>query len=272
MKRSSTDKRHFIIMGVLIAIGTVALTFFLDAILPLPLAASDEAIVVDRVIYYNLILIAFLFSLVVTPMLYALIVFRRRKGDDSEGEHFEGNTPLEIAWTTLPLLIVILFAFIGVTSLNEVMRVEPDELAIQVEAYKWNYNFTYPGDVITNELVLPVDRPAVMVMTAQDVLHGFWIPAFRVKKDMVPGQITELRFTPTELGEYSEDTAEYAVRCTRLCGLSHWSMVVPVRVVTEVEYTAWLDEQLIAQGKDDSTAQVDVEQLGADTATNLIGE
>jgi cytochrome c oxidase subunit 2 len=236
MPKSATDIRHFIIAGVLVAIGTAVIYWLLDAVLLLPTAASTQAFIIDNVVNLHLILIAFLFSLVVVFMLYSMVAFRRRDGDDSDGVHFEGNTVLEIAWTVVPLIVVVVFGYIGIVSLNDVTRAAPNEVEIEVEGFQWSWAFTYNGEVVSPELVLPVDRQARMKMTSRDVIHSFWIPEMRVKQDLVPGKVTELVFTPTELGEYS-------LRCSELCGLSHYSMVSPVRVVEQAEYDAWLAEE-----------------------------
>ena len=90
--------------------------------------------------------------------------------------------------------------------------------------------------MISAEMVLPVNRPARMEMTSKDVIHSFWVPEFRVKQDLVPGQVTVVRFTPSEVGDY-------ALRCAEICGLSHWSMIANVRVVEQEEYDAWISEQ-----------------------------
>src|SRR5262245_58850305 len=99
MPKSPTDRRHFIIAGVLVAISTVLMYWLLDVALPLPMPGSAQAATIDQVINWHLWLIAFLFSLVMVFMLYSVVVFRRRTDDESEGQHFEGNTTLEILWT-----------------------------------------------------------------------------------------------------------------------------------------------------------------------------
>ncbi len=236
MPKSATDIRHFIIAGVLIAIGTAAMYWLLDVVLRLPTAASSQAFVVDNVINLHLILIAFLFSLVVVFMLYSMVAFRRRPGDDGDGVHFEGNTVLEITWTVVPLIVVVVFGYIGIVSLNEITRAAPNEVVVDVTGFQWSWSFEYDDGIVSPELVLPVDRQARMVMNARDVIHSFWIPEMRVKQDLVPGKETTLVFTPTEVGEYS-------LRCAELCGLSHYSMVSPVRIVEQAEYDAWLAEK-----------------------------
>ncbi len=252
--RNSGDRRHFIIAGVLVAISTVLVYLLLDGVLPLAVQASEEASVIDGVINAHVWLIAFLFSLVVVFMLYALVVFRQREGDEGEGEHFEGNFALEIAWTAGPLIFVALFTWIGISSYGQITRAEPEEVAYEVRAAQWAFQFGYENGTTSNELVLQIDEPVVMQMTSDDVIHGFWVNEFRVKQDIVPGQVTTVRFTPILEGEYK-------LRCTKLCGLSHWSMLNTVRVVSEEEHDAWLDEQYALQfGEDESLARVEAQE------------
>jgi cytochrome c oxidase subunit II len=237
MPKSPTDRRHFVIVGALVLIATVLMDFLLKWALPLPVQASIEALTIDQLIGWHLTIIAFLFSVIVVIMLYAVVVFRRRAGDDGDGAHFEGNTALEIVWTVVPLIVVVIFSFIGVSTLNTVTRAEANESVVQVRGFQWSWTFEYPEGFISQELVLPVDQRVRMEMTATDVIHSFWIPEMRVKKDLVPGQTTILRLTPILTGEYK-------LRCAELCGLSHWSMLADVRVLEQAEYDAWLAEQV----------------------------
>lgn len=238
----SSKPKHFIIVGIGIVIVTILLYFLLDAGFPLPPSASEQATTIDWLFTSHILLIAFLFALVVVFMVYALIVFRRRKGEDGDGEHFEGNTALEIAWTVIPLVVVFIFGYIGLVTLNEVTYPRENELEVQVLGSQWTWRFTYPDTgVVSEELVLPVDQPALMRMEAADVIHSFWVPEFRVKQDLVPGQIQDLRFTPTLEGEYE-------LVCAEMCGLNHYLMVKPVRIVPPGEFAAWMGEMVAAQG------------------------
>ena len=237
--KSSTNTRHFVNAGVLVAISTVVLNWLLNWALPLPRQASTQSIIVDRFFGYHVLLIAFLFSLVVVFMLYALVVFRRREGDDGEGEHFEGNTTLEIFWTVAPMAFVIIFAYLGITTLNEITRPQENEAVVQVEGFQWGWTFTYPDGVVTDELVLQNNVPVKLELRSKDVLHSFWVPEFRVKQDLVPGEqnMKEIRFTPSLEGDYK-------LRCAELCGLSHYSMVKNVRVVSATAYQEWHSQEL----------------------------
>ncbi len=236
----ATDRKHFYVAGAIVLIGTIVTLLLLFYGLPLPTAASEEAATIDTLIRWHLVVIAFLFALVIGVMIYALVVFRKREDDDSEGEHFEGNLRLELIWTFAPLILVFIFGYYGWWSLNKVTRTEPNEIVIDVRGAQWAWLFTTAEGVESSELVLPVNRPAVMKMYTMDVMHGFWVPEFRVKQDIVStkdGTHNEVRFTPTLEGEWQ-------VVCTVLCGTSHYSMKAKVTVVSQEEYAVWLDGEL----------------------------
>lgn len=236
MPKSSSDRRHFIIAGVLVVIGTMLMDLLLKSALPLPVQASIESLTIDQLIGWHLTLIAFLFSLILVFMLYAIVVFRRREGDESDGDHFEGNTTLEIAWTVIPLILVIIFGYIGVVDLNKVTQ-ENEELVVKVTGFQWDWSFEYDGGVLSQELLLPVNKRVHLEMSSNDVLHSFWVPQFRVKQDLVPGQTTNLYVTPIETGEYH-------LICAELCGLSHYKMLRVVKVVEQDQFTAWLQTEV----------------------------
>src|SRR5215211_2388374 len=154
MPKSASDKRHFIIVAALVILSTVALFFILKVALPLPAQGSTEAFTIDGLIDWHLALIAFLFSLVVVIMIYAFVVFRKRDGDESEGEHFEGNTTLEIVWTVAPLIFVVVFSFYGINALAEVTHSEPNEVEVTAVGQQWSWLFEYPNGIVSPELVL----------------------------------------------------------------------------------------------------------------------
>jgi cytochrome c oxidase subunit 2 len=251
--------RHLIAVAVLVAIGAVITYFVLTAIYQLPTAASEEAGQIDRMFNVNFMLISALFSLVVVFMLYSFVVFRRRPGDQEDGAHFEGNTPLEIAWTIIPLVIVIALGIWGTFVLSDITSAESDEMVVNVTGRQWSWVFAYPSHEEvgnTEVMVLPVDQPIRLEMESVDVLHSFWVPEFRVKQDLVPGRTTILRFTPTEEGSYK-------VRCAEICGLQHSLMEAEVRVVSQDEFNQWVSDQSV------SLANLAPEERGAKWAANL---
>jgi cytochrome c oxidase subunit 2 len=237
------NTRHFGIAAGLVVVSTFVVYWLLDSVLKLPTQSSLEALEIDRLFDYHIWLIAFLFSLVVVFMLYALFVFRHRKGEpeEKEGEYFHSNVRLEIAWTIIPLIFVVFFSIEATRILADITRPSPDEYVVNVEGFQWGWNFTYPETgLVTQELVLPVDQPILLEMTSRDVLHNFWVAEFRVKQDLVPGQITRLRFTPAIEGEYK-------LICAELCGLNHTGMIAAVRVVPQDEFAAWVNDQVAAR-------------------------
>ncbi len=228
---------HFVIVGILVIVMAVLTYVGLDSAGLMPVQASAQAVSIDWLWNWQVIAISFLFSLIVVPLVYSLIVFRRKQGDTSDGEHIEGNTPLEIAWTVIPLFIVLAFAYMGAYSLGETRRVDPNAIVIKVKAQQFTWTFEYPEyGIVSNELHLPVDQQALLKMESADVLHSFWVPEFRVKQDVVPGRVTEYRITPTLAGSYK-------VRCAELCGATHAYMENDVIVDTKADYTAWIEEQ-----------------------------
>ena len=229
---------HFLIVGILVAITSVLAYYGVHLMWPFPVAASAQAVPIDWMWNLQTIAMSFLFALIVVPMLYSLIVFKRKKGDTSDGEHFEGNTKLEIAWTIIPLITVLVFAYLGAGNLAETRRADPNAMVVKVTGFQWGWKFEYPEyGISSSELYLPVNQQALLKMEAQDVLHSFWVPEFRVKQDLVPGRVTELRITPTIIGD------TYKVRCAELCGTSHAFMENPVIVVDDASFAAWVTEQ-----------------------------
>lgn len=233
---------HFLIVGILVIVMTVLTYFGLDAAglakQMHPVAASAQAASIDHLWHWEVMMISFLFSLIIAPLVYSLVAFRQKKGEMRDGEHFEGNTTLEIAWTVIPLMIVMVFAYLGAYSLGEVRRVDPNALVINVKAQQFSWTFEYPEyGIVSADLHLPVNRQVVLKMESADVIHSFWVPEFRVKQDVVPGRVTEYRITPTLAGSYK-------VRCAELCGVSHAYMEGKVIVDSQTAYDAWIAEQV----------------------------
>lgn len=221
-------------------IVSVPVYLILDRLFQLPIAAAAQAGPIDALFRGHFVLIAFLFSLVVTFMLVSLALFRRRPGDDGDGEFMHGNTALEITWTVLPLGLVLIFAVWGTQTLARITAApaDGDELVVEVIGRQWAWRFVYPeqGGFATSELVLPIDRPVRLEMRSEDVLHSFWVPEFRVKQDLMAGRTTKLRITPTVAGTYK-------VLCAEICGISHAYMVADVRVVDSGAFDAWVNER-----------------------------
>ena len=230
--------RHFVVVGILVIVTSILAYVGLNAAHLMPVAASAQSVPIDWLWNLELMMISFLFALIVVPMTYSLIVFRRKKGDTTDGHHIEGNVNLEITWTIIPLFIVMAFAYLGAGNLAEIRRVDPNALVVKVTGQQWSWSFEYPAyGVTSNEMHIPVGRQVLLQMTSRDVIHSFWVPEFRPKQDLVPGRITELRITPTLIGNYK-------VRCAELCGTSHAYMEQPVIVSAQADFDSWMSEQV----------------------------
>ena len=232
--------KHFIRVAIIVAILTVAVGFGLQALGLMPKLASAQGVSIDRLFHLEIWVISFLFALIVGFMLYSIIAFRRKPGEEGEGDHFEGHTGLEIVWTVVPLAIVLYFAFMGSSALAETRRTDPNALNVTVVGQQWSWRFDYEDyGFSSTQLVLPVNKQVLLTLKSNDVIHSFWVPEFRVKQDALPGagMERELRVTPTELGSYK-------VRCAELCGLEHAYMLADVKVVSQDGYQAWVDQQL----------------------------
>lgn len=180
-------------------------------------------------------------GIVIMLILVAIVIWRRRP-DGGFPPQFKKNTPLEISYTVVPLLIVA--ALFLVTYVYE-RRVEaqtahPDAV-VDVTAFRWSWRFDYPGTGVhvagrpqePPEFALPLDRTSRIVLNSADVVHAFWIPAFLFKRDAVPGMQNTFDLTPRRAGVFRGVCAEF-------CGLQHADMSFTVRVLPESDYKTWL--------------------------------
>ncbi len=200
-----------------------------------PESASTVAPEVDWVFNWITWICIFFFVLIVGAMVYFMFKYRRREHVAST-EGPTHNTPLELTWTAIPLILVILIFYIGLKGYVNITT--PPENAYEIEAVgqQWYWSFNYPnGATDINILHVPVDHPVKINLRANDVLHALFIPAFRVKMDAVPGRRTELWFEATREGEFPLYCAEY-------CGTQHSQMVGKVIVYNYFAFEAKIDE------------------------------
>ncbi len=213
---------------------------------PSPPAAAAEAGVVDGAFRTLTFLAIPVFAFVLSFLTYSALRFRRRPGEQADGPPVRGSRPVAVTWlgvTTALTLVLIGVGTVGLEELRHTARLSPD-LVVRVEGMRWGWQVAYPeAGVSTNrELVLPVGRRIRVEVTSRDVVHSFWIPAFRAKIDAVPGMVTSVAFTPNRTGGYDQNP-DLRVQCAELCGTGHSLMVIPVRIVTEEEFRQWLANQ-----------------------------
>ena len=179
-------------------------------------------------------LAAIVFVVVLAAVLAISLAFRERPG--RAARQFHGNTRLEVLWTLIPVVIVVIIAVPTIKAIADTSGNPPEEaLEIVVTGHQWWFEFRYTGLGITtgNEIHLPVDRAASFKLRSADVIHSFWIPQLVGKMDMVPGHENALWFTPNEPGTYLGQCAEF-------CGLSHANMRFRVIVDTAADFQAWV--------------------------------
>jgi len=259
----------------------------------LPLDASSNAPIYDALFQVLLSIGTILFVGIIGLLIFSLVRFRRREGDNGDGAAIEGNLPLEIVWTAIPAVVVLFVGIYsydiyermgGMTSLNDhgamhasqpaadhhhhggdhgsasaVLASSPsastpnqeprrvwggigvntsgtESLSVDVTAMQFAFIFHYPeANIITGELHIPVNQPVSLNMEARDVIHAFWVPQFRLKQDVIPGQPTLLSFTATRPGTYP-------IICAELCGPYHGGMRSSVVVHESADFDAWLSK------------------------------
>jgi cytochrome c oxidase subunit II len=220
--------------------ATVALTVVISAVM-LPInwdgeAASTAAPKIDDLLNVMIVLSAFVFSLVMVMLFYALWKFKAKPGDESDGEPIHGNTRLEVAWTLIPTIIVLFGAAYSWAVLNDIEEPTKDALTVDVFSQQYAWSFGYPGKgnaYVQGEFHVPVNRQVQFKMHSQDVIHSFWVPEWRIKKDNVPGITTTATVTPDKVGTYQ-------LICTELCGFGHASMRAKVVVEQPADFRKWV--------------------------------
>ncbi len=186
--------------------------------------------VVNNVFLFILVIAVFLLALITFLMVYFVIRYRREKHPTPAD--IEGSTWLEITWTVIPTLLVLTMFYYGLTGFQFLRKVPSEATVIKVTARQWSWLFEYEKGVTDKELRVPVEKPIKLLLTSLDVIHGFYIPAFRIKQDAVPGMETYLWFQPTEVGTFD-------VMCSQYCGLEHAHMLTKIVVLPQEEFTKW---------------------------------
>ena len=201
-----------------------------DPLNQLPPPASNFAGEVDGLFYFLFWICVFFFTLILGLIVYSAVKHRRRTPDQPAASNVTHNTPLEVVWTLIPTIILMVIFAWGFKGNKDQLVAPADAHQYRVVAYKWAWEFFHPdSNTATPELWVPLNEPCKFTLTGRDVLHSFYIPAFRVKRDVVPGVKQIVWFTPTQLGEFDLFCAEY-------CGDNHSMMRTKVHVVTREEF------------------------------------
>ncbi len=216
----------------------------------LPSSASTFAGDIDFLYYLILVITGIAFVVVEVGILVFAIKYRARPG--RKAEYVEGSTKAEIIWTAVPAVTVLIIGLMSGGVWNTVKgrnSIPPGAIPHRVNVRQFEWDFIYRGAdgqlgtaddfTVRNQLHIPVNQPVVLQLNAEDVIHSFFVPAFRVKQDAVPGMAINTWFEATEVGEYE-------IACAELCGLGHYRMRAMVTVHSAADYQQWLADRTAA--------------------------
>src|ERR1044071_5295323 len=216
-----------------IAVVAAAITTAVAVLTPwLPPAAGKGADRIHFVYWFTTVIAIAVFAVVVAVMGYSILHFRARPDDDSDGPPIHGHTTIEIVWTAVPAVLVTAISIVSAIVLAQNGHAGSDPLVVKVKAQQFAWSFTYPNGKTYGYLTLPKGRHTKLDITANDVIHSFWVPELSQKQDAVPGQHNTLVVTPTRTGTFP-------VICTELCGLGHALMRTQVDILTHDGYVKW---------------------------------
>jgi cytochrome c oxidase subunit 2 len=170
--------------------------------------------------------------LVLITFLMVFFIFRYNRRRHPHAEQIEGSLLIEIIWTVVPTLLVLVMFYFGWTNFSYIRNVPDDAMSVNATGRMWSWNFEYKNGKQSGELNVPLGRPVKLVLTSVDVIHSLYIPAFRIKEDAVPGLKTYLWFKANEAGSYD-------IFCTEYCGTGHSHMLSKVVVLPEAEFDKW---------------------------------
>jgi len=200
----------------------------------MPEQGSTYASEVDSIFYFIFWVSLFFFVLVVGLMILFVLRYRRRAENEAVALSPHHSTRLEMTWSLIPLALVIVMFVVGFRSYLKLSLTPRDAYEVQVTAQKWSWQFTYPNGHVDGVLHVPAGSPVRLVMRSEDVIHSFFVPDFRIKKDVVPGRYSKVWFNAPEPGEH-------VVLCAEYCGTSHSDMQSMVVVHTPEDFTKWLE-------------------------------
>ncbi len=223
-----------------------------------PEAASTIAGRVDT-LYFFLVAVSLFFFLLITVLLTVFAIKYRRRHGDERPKQVHGSLGLELLWSIIPFALSMVMFGWGAVLYFDIYTPPPDAMNIYVVGKQWMWKIQHPeGNREINELHVPAGVPVRLIMTSEDVIHSFYIPAFRVKMDVLPGRYTSVWFEATKPGEYHLFCAEY-------CGTKHSEMIGTVYVMEQMDYQDWLAGATAAPQTMAEAGQELYNQLGCGT-------
>jgi len=180
---------------------------------------------------------------ITVAMVFFMVRYHRSRSPEASSDN-DGNLWLEIVWTALPTLLVLAMFWYGWKEYLVLRTVPKGAIEVTATARMWSWNFSYPNGSTSPTLVVPVGKPVKVNLVSVDVIHGFFLPAFRVKRDVVPGMTNHVWFVADKEGKYD-------LFCSQYCGTGHSAMITTVEALSDAKYTEWL-EQGAPAGKKES--------------------
>jgi len=218
------------------AVATFAslITFPIQAFAELMGTQGNKYAASVDLLYYFLLVVSLISCILVFGGMFYFVVKYRRRSDVDQTPYISHNNTLEFLWSFIPFVIFFIVFVWGWRLFVQAENAPKGAFEIHVYAKQWGWDFEYKsGRTAANEFVVPVGRPIKLIMTSKDVLHSFFIPALRIKQDVIPGRYTAMWFEVGKQGEYQ-------VFCTEYCGKAHSAMLAKLKVVSEAEFDAWL--------------------------------
>lgn len=183
---------------------------------------------------YITVISVIMLLLVTAAMIY--FVYKYRASKHPIPTQYHGNTAIEVVWIVIPTILVMSMFYYGYTDFSDLRNTNKFDEQYSVTAKMWDWDFKYENGTVTDTLYVPVGKTLKFNITSIDVLHSFYIPAFRIKEDAVPGRDAFVVITP-------EKTGVYDIACAEYCGINHWDMYKKFIVMEQDEYYAWLESQ-----------------------------
>ena len=197
-----------------------------------------------------------LLALVSVAMFY--FIFKYSKKKNPVATDITGNTALEILWTAIPLVLVMVMFFYGYTGFKNMRNAPADAMMVKVTGRMWAWSYEYENGAKSDTLFIPNGKPVKLELNSADVNHSFYVPAFRVKEDVIPGRKNYMWFSPKEEGRYQVECAEY-------CGLSHSYMLSQVLVLPQDKFDSWLAASKPKENTDTTKSGTDSVKTKQDT-------
>lgn len=239
------DFTLFAIIWAAVTLASLAVSYFILKEVSFPTVGAEEAHIVDDAFMVLTYLATPVFGVVIAAMVVS-VLNHRSNGPNEDGQRILGHGRVPVIWFAVSsLLCVVVIIYPGIWGIIELAKNDDADMEINVTGQMWSWTVEYPESGVrvlgAQEMVLPKDETIKVNIVSLDILHSFWIPAFRLKLDALPGDQKTLYITPNAIGDPSDSA--YRLQCAELCGVGHAIMAMPVRVVEKAEFDAWLKEQ-----------------------------